>query len=109
LPRRNSAANLLRQGGLRQGTLTGTGPGNAWTATLFVPSGTPELHVTLAWTDPAGTPGGQILINDLDLRLIAPDATTFAPWTLNPLKRLGIQECGGDRRVSQRSAHTLMA
>jgi hypothetical protein len=57
---------------------------NAWTQTFYVPAGEAEIHVTLAWDDPAGNPGGQILINDLDLRLIAPDITVFSPWTLNP-------------------------
>lgn len=79
-----NAINLLRQGGLRQATLNDTGPANAWTATVFVPAGTPEFHVTLAWTDPSAVPGNPVLINDLDLRLIAPDTTAFTPWTLNP-------------------------
>lgn len=79
-----AAVNLLRQGGLRQGTLTGTGVANAWTATVFVPAATPEFHVTLAWSDPSAVPGNPVLINDLDLRLIAPDSTTFTPWILNP-------------------------
>lgn len=51
------------------------------------------LVVTIAWTDPAGgvqnldipddpTPR---LVNDLDLKVIAPDGTTeFLPWTLDP-------------------------
>src|SRR6185436_12748071 len=38
-----SAVNLLRQGGLRQGALNGTGPANAWRATVFVPMGTLEF------------------------------------------------------------------
>lgn len=79
-----AAVNLLRQGGIQEGTLNATGIPSAWTAELFVPPGLGELKVTLAWTDPAGTPGGQILINNLDLRLIAPDATVVTPWILNP-------------------------
>lgn len=84
-----AAATLRRQGGLAQATLTGTGAANAWRQSVFVPAGLAELKVTLAWNDPAGavcpvgTTGCLILVNDLDLRLIAPDGTTFRPWTLN--------------------------
>lgn len=84
-----AAATLRRQGGLAQATLTGTGAANAWSQSVFVPAGLAELKVTLAWNDPAGAPcpagttGCLILVNDLDLRLIAPDGTTFQPWTLN--------------------------
>lgn len=79
-----AAVGLLRQSGLALGTLTGTGIGNAWTTTFLVPAGQQDVQVTLAWDDPAGTPGGQILINDLDLRLIDPNGTVFTPWILNP-------------------------
>ena len=96
-----NAVNLLRQGGLATGTIAAEGPGGAWTRTIFVPAGLPELHVTLAWTDPPGTPMGQILINDLDLRLIAPDLTTFTPWTLNPaLPGNAAVRNGGDDTVN---------
>jgi subtilisin family serine protease len=79
-----AAVNLLRQSGLAQATLNATGVANAWAGNFYVPPGPAEIHLTLAWDDPAGVPGGQILINDLDLRLIAPDGTQFTPWTLNP-------------------------
>ncbi len=54
--------------------------------------GTNRLKVTICWTDPAGVPNSITnldnpaikLINDLDLRLVAPDGTTNFPWTLNP-------------------------
>lgn len=35
-----------------------------------------ELVATLVWTDPAGTPGGDALMNDLDLRITGPGG----PW-----------------------------
>lgn len=45
------------------------------------------VKVTLAWTDPPGTPpspsldpSDTMLINNLDLRVIGPDGTTFLPW-----------------------------
>lgn len=107
------AVNLIRQGGLREGTVADTGLGNAWTATFFVPAGLPEMHITVAWTDPAGNPGNQILINDLDLRLIAPDATVFQPWTLNPLSpgTAAVRNGGNDalNNVEQVSVLTPMA
>ncbi|MCP5050344.1 MAG: S8 family serine peptidase [bacterium] len=56
---------------------------------IYVPAGTPELKVTLAWDDVPGslaTPDTLAkLVNDLDLRLIAPDGTVHKPWVLNPL------------------------
>lgn len=52
--------------------------------------GNRPLKATIAWLDPAGTPGplavddrGIILVNDLDLRIISPSDTTF-PWKLDP-------------------------
>ena len=49
------------------------------------------LRVTICWTDPPGTPAApslnptnRMLVNDLDLRLISPGATTNFPWILNP-------------------------
>ncbi|MGH1541084.1 MAG: S8 family serine peptidase [Arenicella sp.] len=86
-----AAADLLRNptgAGVAQETVSNTGVANAYNHPFYVPSGQPEMHVTLAWTDPAGnpaTPSAAQLVNDLDLRLIAPDGvTTFTPWTLNP-------------------------
>jgi hypothetical protein len=64
-------------------------------------SGTQSLKVTLAWTDPAGLanaaavdPTNRALINDLDLRVVAPNGTTNYPWVLNPdlqLKRASVR------------------
>jgi len=85
-----AAADLLRLpagAGLAQETITNTGAANAYTHSFYVPAGQPELHVTLVWSDPAGnpaTPSGVQLVNDLDLRLIAPDDTVSTPWALNP-------------------------
>lgn len=50
------------------------------------------LKVSIAWTDPAGTPPAaslnpitRMLVNDLDLRLIhLATNTVYSPWTLNP-------------------------
>jgi hypothetical protein len=60
---------------------------------IFSSGGTNNpLKVTICWTDPAGT-GDSLtnldnhaikLVNDLDLRIYAPNGTTFFPWLLNP-------------------------
>jgi hypothetical protein len=53
--------------------------------------GTNQLKLTMCWTDPAGPaqteeldPTLARLVNDLDLRVIAPNGTTNFPWVLNP-------------------------
>lgn len=108
-----AAVNLLRQSGLAQGTLNAIGAAAAWTQTFYVPAGEAEIHLTLVWDDPAGNPGGQILINDLDLRLIAPDATQFTPWTLNPANpgAAAVRNGGNDavNNVEQVSVQNPMA
>jgi uncharacterized repeat protein (TIGR01451 family) len=78
-----AAVDLLRLPGgpgLVQDTIATAGAAGAFTRAFVVPAGQPELRMTLAWTDPAGTP----LQNDLDLRLIAPNSTAVTPWRLNP-------------------------
>ncbi len=52
---------------------------------LNVPSGTAELRIMLLWKDPAAAPyAAPALVNDLDLLVTNPSATTFQPWVLNP-------------------------
>jgi len=79
-----AAVDLLQQGGLVQATLSGTGISNTWVQTFDVPAGETEVHVTLAWDDPppSALSFAQPLVNDLDLRLIAPNGTQFKPWIL---------------------------
>ena len=86
-----AAADLLRLpggAGIAQESISVTGAAGAYSQPFFVPAGETEVHVTLAWSDLPGnpaTPSGAQLVNDLDLRLIAPDGTTIlTPWTLNP-------------------------
>jgi len=57
----------------------------AWTY-----SGAGAIRATISWTDPPGTPPApavdptdKMLVNDLDLRVIGPDATVYEPWTLD--------------------------
>ena len=52
---------------------------------------TQSFKITIAWTDPPGTPvapavnpTNHMLVNDLDLRVISPAGTTNFPWILNP-------------------------
>lgn len=52
---------------------------------------TKPFKVTIAWTDPAGTPTvpainptNHMLVNDLDLRVVSSGGTTNFPWVLNP-------------------------
>ena len=57
-------------------------------------TGTEPLKVTVCWTDPPGPippymldPTNRVLVNDLDLRVIAPNGTTNFPFVLNPAAR----------------------
>ncbi|MDY0109026.1 MAG: S8 family serine peptidase [Candidatus Krumholzibacteria bacterium] len=58
----------------------------------FYHDGDGELKVTLAWTDPAGSPPAwslnpttPMLVNDLDLKLVREsDNAVFWPWLLDP-------------------------
>lgn len=56
-----------------------------------VSDGTTPLKVTIAWTDPAGTPTAPalnpttpMLVNDLDLRVQTVGGTTYYPFVLDP-------------------------
>lgn len=57
----------------------------------FISDGIEPINVTIAWTDPPSTPPTPslnprtpMLVNDLDIRIIAEDGTVFFPWSLNP-------------------------
>lgn len=57
----------------------------------FISDGIESIKATVAWTDPPGNPPAPslnprtpILVNDLDIRIIAEDGTVFFPWSLNP-------------------------
>lgn len=55
-------------------------------------SGTEPLMVSISWTDRAGTASGSSdddspalkIVNDLDVRVVKTDNTTYFPWTLDP-------------------------
>ncbi len=49
-----------------------------------IPSNAKDLKITLVWTDPPANENSNIaLINDLDLKVIAPDASEWLPWILD--------------------------
>ena len=57
----------------------------------FIADGLSAIKVTLAWTDPAGTPPSPsvdpdnlMLVNDLDLRIVDEEGVVYFPWTLDP-------------------------
>ncbi len=60
-----------------------------YTRTLTVPEGK-DLKVTISWTDKPGNPtnpqldpSNPMLVNDLNLKVTAPDGTTYYPWRLD--------------------------
>lgn len=56
----------------------GLGTGETDTYTMNVTSNTQPLRITLAWTEPPAAANAAIpTINDIDLRVTAPDGTTF--------------------------------
>jgi len=61
----------------------------SYTKTIELNSSADALKVTIAWTDPAGTPvspaldpADKMIVNDLDLQ-ITKGGTTYYPWTLD--------------------------
>ncbi len=76
------AIDLMRSAKFLENTVS---QGASFTRQVVVTAGDPELKVTLAWDDVAGTPNvNPALVNDLDLRVTSPSAVRHYPWTLNP-------------------------
>jgi len=72
--------------------------GGAKTYTLNSDGSSP-LKCTLVWDDKEGTSSSsKALINDLDLRMIAPDGTTYYPWVLDK-RNPGRAATRGDNRL----------
>ncbi len=87
---------------IHEDVLTPAGPADTYT---FLWDGTSPIRATLCWTDPPGpTRSGlddraPVLVNDLDLRLIAPDGTTtWFPYRLDP-QNPGNDATTGDNTV----------
>ena len=62
----------------------------------FISNGVDPIKVTIAWTDPAGSPapvqlnpGNLMLVNDLDMRIVDESGTVYYPWSLNPAQGSG--------------------
>jgi len=78
-----AADTVIQNAGFVEAVISGNGETDAYKVTV-VP-GTSTLKVTLAWDDPPATPLSAVtLVNDLDLKLIAPDLTEYFPWVLDP-------------------------
>lgn len=59
--------------------------GGTFRAIIIVEPGQSELRVTTAWDDAPAAPNvTNVLVNDLDLRVIDASGTVYMPWTLNP-------------------------
>ena len=63
------------------------------TITQIFPNLLPVFRITIAWTDPPGTPttdqldpSTPMLVNDLDIRISGPGSSSgeFTPWVLDP-------------------------
>jgi hypothetical protein len=75
-------------------------------STTFSTDGTSELSASICWTDPAGSSKNNllndstpVLVNDLDLRITAPDGNTiFFPWKLQ-LSNISAAAITGDNTV----------
>ena len=74
------SADLIKGRSWRTGSLI---TGTARTYQVTIPPGAEKLKVTLAWTDPPGSPSAvKALVNDLDLLLTAPSGALHWPWVL---------------------------
>lgn len=81
--------------------IDGVFPGAAKDFRFCVPKRPSRLKVTIAWDDLPGNPttASQLskLVHDFDLRLIAPDGTSYSPWKLYPARpELSASRHGGD-------------
>jgi hypothetical protein len=53
--------------------------------TVQVSPDMPELKVTVAWSDRAGSSSaGKALVNDIDLEISDPEGVVYEPWVLDP-------------------------
>lgn len=76
------AQEVLEAGQFRAESLSN---GETKTYTITVGPGASQLNVGMAWTDKEAIPGAlKTLVNDIDIKVIGPDATEYLPWTLNP-------------------------
>jgi hypothetical protein len=76
------ASHLIREADIASGAV--------YELQLYSPGRGP-MHVTICWTDVPGSPqpgmvdpSNRVLVNDMDLRLVGPDAVEHLPWILDP-------------------------
>jgi subtilisin family serine protease len=81
--------------------------GESVTFALPVMNGDDELRATLVWHDPPGS----VLVNDLDLRVVAPDGRVILPFVLDPDQPSAAASRGENHRdnVEQIRVHGPMA
>jgi hypothetical protein len=86
------AANLISDDNLMQNVIDELtlNDGNAYQREVVV-GGEQPLVATICWTDPAGNipsatlnPRTPVLVNDLDIRIVDSNGTSFYPYSLNP-------------------------
>jgi hypothetical protein len=81
--RAKDAVDFMRTGSFLERDVV---QGETFVSTLNVPAGSGPIKVTIAWDDVPGTPNvNPALVNDIDVRLVAPGGQVFLPWTLDPL------------------------
>lgn len=75
------AVESIESGQFRTGSLSGN---DSVSYSITVPAGTGELRVLLCWADTTPSSAAAVaLVNNLDLRVIAPGGTVYQPWILN--------------------------
>jgi len=78
-----AAVAMLSNDGLTVGALSEEE--TVYELEVEIPVGLPMIELTLVWDDPAPSETAkQLLVNDLDLRLIDPGGGNYRPWVLNP-------------------------
>ncbi|MFA7274846.1 MAG: S8 family serine peptidase [Crocinitomicaceae bacterium] len=52
---------------------------------IVIPAGAKQVRFMVYWSDPASAPGvSTCLVNDIDLKVTAPNSTVYFPWILDP-------------------------
>jgi hypothetical protein len=71
----------------------------------WISDGGGPMKATICWTDLPGTPvplsldpPNRMLVNDLDLRIIGPDAAVYEPWILDPANPADAATTGNNDR-----------
>ena len=89
------AVENIESGNFISATLPTTGTTN--THMITVPTGATQLRVLLHWLDrEAPAFASPALVNDLDLSITTPSATTVLPWKLDPLNPANVATQGAD-------------